>query len=336
MSATEKPLSRLYLFNGDDVLKQDTLLERLRQRVSAEGDLTMNMQVFGAKDIPSANELLNALNTLPFGSPIRLVVIKGADGLSKTLQEALVTYAHNPSATTVLALVAKKLSISSRLYKAIKKYDAQSIINCGAKKRSELPALVRGMARGEGVDITGSAAIQLIERVGTSTIALNTEIGKLAAIAKADGSNRIEDEAVAFNVARLVEPKPWDLTNALALRDLPLCLKLVDRMRGYTAVSLFMQCIAKLREVLTAATLKKRGVPVASSMGKQEWQLKEVIKATALYQSEELIALLQRAPKIETHMKSGADADQLLRVWLVDACTQKTTRAQKDASSPKR
>jgi DNA polymerase-3 subunit delta len=323
MSTTEKPLLPLYLFNGDDALKQATLLERLQQRLAADGDLTMNSQVFAANEIPSADFLLNALNTIPFGAPLRLVVIKDADTLPKTLQETLVTYARRPSETTVLVLVAKKLSTASRLYKAITGHNWQSVVDCGSKKRSELPALIRSMERGKGVDITPDAARLLVEWVGTSTVALDTEVGKLAAIAKAAGSDRIESEDVECNVARLVEPKPWDLTNALALRDAALCLRLADRMRGYTAVGLLVQCVTKLREILTAQTLKKRGLPVAASMGKQEWQLKEVMRATDLYRSTELERLLERTPEIELRMKFGADADQLLRLWLIDACTQR-------------
>ncbi|MDR2587658.1 MAG: DNA polymerase III subunit delta [Coriobacteriales bacterium] len=321
MTATEKPLSELYLFDGEDVLKQKTLLDRLRQRVEALGDLTMNYQVLTPKDISSKEYLLNALNTMPFGSPLRLVVIKDADALSKPLQEALTAYAQRPSNTTVLVLISKKLPKTSRLYKAILGYSPQSVIDCGSKKRSELPALVRSMARGEGAEITLATANLLIDRVGTSTVALNTEIRKLSAMAKATGTNKIVDEDVLRNVVRMVEPKPWDLTNALALRDTALCLRLVGRMRGYTAVGLFAQCVTRLREILTAMTLKRRGMPIAASMGKQEWQIKEILRATELYRADKIESLLVQAPQIETQMKSGADADQLLRLWIINACT---------------
>jgi DNA polymerase-3 subunit delta len=322
-SSAAKPLLKLYLFNGEDTLKQKTLLERLKERVAELGDLTMNFQLLAAKELRQPAPLLDALNTLPFGSPKRLVVVREAEALSKPLQEALISYINRPSDTTVLVLVAKKLPANGRLYKAISAYDRQAIIDCSPKKRSELPALIRGLAQKEGIDITTSAANLLIERVGTSTGSLNTEIGKLAAIVKAAGTGRIEDEDVVRNVVCLVEPKLWDLANALALRDAALCLRLVERMHGYTAVGLFAQCVTRLREILTAITLKKRGLPVASSMGKQDWQLREVIRATGLYRAEELEALLKKAPQIERQMKTGADANQLLRLWLIDVCTRK-------------
>ncbi|MDR1015615.1 MAG: DNA polymerase III subunit delta [Coriobacteriales bacterium] len=322
MAASKKPLLALYLLNGDDSLKQEKLLARLRQRIADEGDLAMNSQTLSAKDIPDAAWLLSTLNTVPFGSPVRLVVVKEADALPKALQEALVGYAADPAPTTVLALVARKLSANTRLHKAVLAYDRQSLVDCSSKKAFELPALIRGMARGEGSDITVGAANLLVERIGTSTVALDTEVRKLAALTKAVGASRIEEGDVTRNVARLVEPKPWDLTDALARRDASLCLRLADRMGSASAIGLFVQCVTRLREVLTAMSLTQRGLPVAASMGKQEWQLREIMKATTRYRADELVALLCRAPEIEMRMKSGADADRLLRLWLIEACTQ--------------
>ncbi|MDR3037235.1 MAG: hypothetical protein LBU31_02340, partial [Coriobacteriales bacterium] len=129
-SAAERPLAALYLFNGDDSLKQETLVERLKQRIAALGDVTMNTQVFFTKDIANPAMLLDALNTMPFGSPKRLVVIKEAQTLSKTLQDALITYMKQPSETTVLALSAKFPS-NSRVLKAVQGYSRQSVVDCG-------------------------------------------------------------------------------------------------------------------------------------------------------------------------------------------------------------
>jgi DNA polymerase-3 subunit delta len=324
MESTEKSLFPLYLFNGDDVLKQEMLLTRLQERIAKMGDLTLNSQTFAGKETHSAQSLLDALNTMPFLSPVRLVVVKDADGLSKAVSEALVEYAAAPTESTVLVLIAKKLAVSTRLYKAIAKNNPKSILDCSAKKQSELPPLIKNMAKSEGVDITSSAISLLLELVGASTVLLNTEIKKLAAIVRAIDKNRIDENDVLGNVARLAEPKPWDLTDALANRDTALCLRLIERMKGFTAIGLLTQCVTRIREILTASTLKSRGVSVAQALGKQEWQLRVVMRATTLYTPDELEALLVAAPKIEQQMKSGGDADTLLKMWIIGACTKKT------------
>jgi DNA polymerase-3 subunit delta len=324
MEQTEKPLLPLYLFNGDDVLKQEMLLERLQERIARSGDLTLNAQTFSGRDVHNAQPLLDALNTMPFASPVRLVIIKDADALPKTVQEALAEYAARPTETTVAVLLAKKLAASTRLYKAIVKNNAKSVLDCSSKKQSELPALIKNMARSEGVDISIASAGVLLELVGPSTISLSTEVRKLSAIVKASGRNRIDDHDVIHNVARLAEPKIWDLTDALANRDTALCLRLIGRMKGYTAVGLLVNCTSRIREILMATTLKKRGLPVARTLGKQDWQIRAVMHATTLYSPAELESILIGTPALEQKMKSGGDGDALLREWIIGTCTKKT------------
>lgn len=324
MEPSEKPLLPLYLFGGDDILKQEMLLKRLQERIAKLGDLTLNSQAFSGKEIHNPQALLDALNTMPFLSPVRLVVVKDADGMPKAVQEALTGYAGQPTETTVLVLIAKKLAASSRLYKAFAKHNAKSILDCSSKKQSELPPLIKNMARSEGVDISTAATNLLLELVGNSTVSLSTEIKKLAAIAQGAERTRIDENDVLSNVARLAEPKPWDLTDALALRDTALCLRLIERMKGFTAIGLLAHCTTRVREILTACTLKARGVSVAQTMGKQEWQLRAVMRATTLYSPDELEDILVGTPGIEQQMKSGGDADTLLRMWLINACAKKT------------
>ena len=320
---TEKPLSRLYLFNGDDTLKQEMLLERLIKRFAESSDLSMNSQTLLPRDITSPAHILDVLNTIPFASDLRLVIIREADRLTKDIQETLIGYIQRPSETSILVLVAEKLAANTRLYKAVHGYSPSSIIDCSQKKRSELPQLIINIAKGEGVNISASAAKSLIDRLGTSTVLLSNETKKLAAIIKSRKDRSISERDVAQHVPRLEEPKPWDLTNALALRNTSLCLKLAGRMQGYTAVGLFALCIVRIREILSAKQLKQRGVQVAQKMGKQDWQIRELLQATELYSQTELESLLKQAPEIELQMKSGADADLLLKLWIIEACEKK-------------
>ncbi|HBT95532.1 MAG TPA: DNA polymerase III subunit delta [Coriobacteriia bacterium] len=323
----EKPLSAMYLFNGDDNLKQEMLLERLRKRVESGDETGMNVQVINEKELQGPAHLTDILNTIPFGSPQRLVIVKEVDTLKKPLVEALTAYVAAPLETTVLAMTAKKLARNTRFYKAIEKYSSQSIIDCSQKKRSELPQLIRGIAQAEGVEIGVPAANALIDRVGTSTVSLSTETKKLAAIIKGKGAKTITENDVRSLVALAVEPKSWDLTNALAQRDLSLCLQLLARMKGFTEVGLFAICVTRIREILTAQTLKNRREPVAAGMGKQDWQIREIVRGAELYRQSELLALLKEAPVIEKKMKSGSDAKQLLELWIVAACAGSSIRA---------
>jgi len=319
----EKQLSRVYLFEGDDVLKREMLMQRLEKRIAAFGDLSMNSLKFAAREIKGPAHILDALNTVPFGSQYRLVVITEADQLDKAVQSSLVDYLTDPSETTVLVLVADKLAKNTRLYKAIAERYASSIVDCSPKKRAELPQLVRNIAKAEGVDILANVASLMVDRLGVDTVLLNAETKKLAAIIRSRGDTTIKAADVTEHIARFVEPKRWDLTNALSLRDLPRCLTCIDEMKSFSATGLFTLCISHIREILQAKTARSRGGSVALAVGKQDWQIKELIKATELFSFAELKTILKQAPVVESRMKSGADADQLLRLWVINVCTQR-------------
>jgi len=285
--------------------------------------MSLNSQQFTARELKSSAQLLNALNTLPFGSPYRLVVIIDAEQLDKAVMAALVSYIQNPSQSTVLALVSDKLAKNTRLFKLIQERYHSSIIDCSQRKRSELPPLVRNIAKGEGVEIAVNIASLVVDRLGTDTVLINAETKKLAAIVKSRGDNRILEHDVLHYVTRRTEPQRWDMKNALFQKNLSLCLRYVDEMKSFTATGLFSLCITGIREILTAKTVKNRGISVAQHSGKQDWQIKELLIATNLYSLDELTAILQQAPEIESQMKSGADADHVLRIWIINVCTGK-------------
>ncbi|HJH74953.1 MAG TPA: hypothetical protein OIL86_13630 [Eggerthellaceae bacterium] len=143
----EAPLLPVYLIVGEDALKRDAVMKRLRARLSALGDLSFNADEFNG-ETALGGDVVAACNTVPFASPVRLVEVRAADKLKKADAEALVSYLSSPSGSTVLALVAEKLAKNTRLYKAVAAHGKTAVIDCAPLKRNELPKTVRGHGRG--------------------------------------------------------------------------------------------------------------------------------------------------------------------------------------------
>ena len=321
MAQTEKPLSPVYLFNGEDILKQETLLKRLTQRIEELGDISFNSVTFQAATVKAPDELLDACYTLPFNSPVRMVTVKDVDKLAKPVLDALAVYVQDPSESTILVLIAQKLAATTKLFKALKQSDPKAIVDCSPKKRSELPTLVRSMAVSHGVTVSADAAAQLIDRVGTSTVSLNNELQKLASYVLATGRDTVSRQDVIAVVARVAEVKPWDLADALTARESILSLKLVSRMSGQTPISLLSICVARLRDILSIKALKRRGVTdIAAYLGQPEWRLRNQIKSSSGFSRQELIMFLADAADLEKQMKSGGEADMLFEKWLISVC----------------
>lgn len=322
-------LLSVYLFHGDDELKRDTMLKRLTDRIAESGDLLLNRQVMNSEDIKDPDQLLDALITPPFAGLYRLVVIYNSEKFDKTLQDTIATYLKSPTETTVLALVANKLSSKAQLLQAVQSYNAKSIINVSSIRRSELPQHLSGLAQDYQITLHYQAAQSLIGRVGTSMTALNNELKRLAAWAVAAGRRELTVADIYEQVPALVEPTPWEFADALCLRDIALVLRMRSEMHSSQATAIFTFSVARLREVLSIISLRQRGITsatqIANQLGsnKKEWQIRSSLAAASRFNETELTEILRLAQQSEAAMKSGADAEQVLTLWLVDVCSKK-------------
>lgn len=308
-----------YLVLGEDHLKRDTALARLRARLAGLGDISFNSDVFEG-GVCVGQDVVNACNTIPFASPYRLVELRAADKLAKEGQEALVGYLAAPSGSTILVLTSDKLAKNTRLYKAIAKLGSHSVIDCAPAKPKDIPRLVREMAVSHGITITPSAAELLVSKVGNNTVHLNEELKKIAL--NHSGNDPVTDHEIAGLVSQTSELKPWDLQDALSQRNLAKVLATLQKMPSASPYELMPRCVARLRQLICVKALAARGETsqLAESLGLAKnvaWKVKDYRVWARNYTCEELRCGLVSARDAEEKMKSGTDPDTAFKDWLV-------------------
>lgn len=315
---TETILLSAYLVNGEDELKRETVLKRLRARMSKLGDMDFNSDVFDG-ETALGGDIVAACNTMPFASEARLVVVRNADSLRKADSEALVSYLSSPSPTTVLALVAQKLAKNTRLYKSIAALGKQAVIDCSPVKAYELPKTVRGMAVSHGITLSDAGARRLVELVGQNTVRLDAEIRKLALAHS--GGQPLGPAEVERLVTRSAEPKPWDFTAAFAARDAAQCVSLLGEMESVSPHALIGMCVARLRELIAVHALAGRGQggvkELAAYLKQPDWRVKNHPAWARKWSSGELRVAFISAREAERAMKSGSDADAVFLEWVL-------------------
>lgn len=314
-SAKQSPLLPAYLVVGEDKLKRAAVVQKLRARLAKEGDLSFNSDDFDGQ-IALGQDIVSACNTVPFASSVRLVFVSNADKLKKADSEALCTYLSSPNPTTVLALDADKLAKNTRLYKAVANVGKAAVIDCAPVKRSELPAMVRSMAVGQGVTFTQGAAAKLVELVGEDTVHLNSEIKKIALAHR--GADAVTEKEVCVLVARTNEVKPWEFVDAVSARNLQKCMFCLGRMESVSPIALITLCTTRLRELICAQSLRKRGVPrtLAATLKVPDWRVKNHMSWARGFTSAELRRALALARDADRAMKSGTDPRQALLDWV--------------------
>lgn len=314
---TEQALLAAYAVIGDDALKKEAVLKRMRIRLEKLGDLSFNSDTFDGESA-TGEEIASACQTMPFASEKRLVIVNGAEKLKKADSEALVSYLSAPSETTVLLIIAEKLAKTTRLYKAVSALGGSAVIDCSRPKKRDLAAHVRNMAPAHGITLTDGAAAALVDLLGEDTVRIDNELQKLSL--SGSGKAAISEEEVRRAVMREAEAKPWDLTDALAARDLRRALSVRRRMPSATPYSLLGMCVSRIRELICAKAVMEAGgskAQIASELKVPDWKVRDIEANARRYRACELRAALASALICDRDMKSDADPDAAFDAWMV-------------------
>lgn len=312
----EKKLLPAYLVVGEDALKRRTVLDRLRKRVAAVGDLEFNHDEFDGATA-TGSDIAISCNTLPFASDVRLVEVRNVEKLGKQDTEVLIAYLSAPCESTVVAFSGEKLAKNTRLYKAVAALGKTAVIDCAPMKRYELARALRDMAVGHGFTLTSSAAERLIALVGEDTVRLDTELRKLALAHK--GKDAVGEREVESLVAKTTEAKPWEFVDAFCARDIIRCRTIRASLSSTSPYALIAMCTNRLRELCCAKSLAQRGEShrLAEVMKVPAWRVKNHSTWANGFSDEELRRAFQTARDCELAMKSGANPETSFEEWYV-------------------
>ncbi len=318
-SKKQPALLPCYLIVGEDELKRETVIKRLRERLAKMGDLSFNSESFSGATC-TGEQVVAAANTLPFASEVRLVEVHDVDKMKKADTELLISYLQAPCQTTVLALLGTKLAKNTRLYKAVAAVGKSAVIDCAPFARKDLAGAVRSMAVGHGIAITQGAAVALIDLVGSNTVALDGELKKLALSHR--GTDPVNENEVLALVARTAEVKPWDFVDAFSRRNAERCIYLMNRLGNTSPFALLSMCVTRIRELITVKALIRRGEQgrLASVLKMPDWRLKNHRAFAQMFSMDELVAALRSARDAEQAMKSGADQSREFVSWMLGVC----------------
>ena len=322
-----------YLMVGGDELKQRTALDRLDKRLATSGEPEFNRDTLDGANVTDAALLRSSLDTLPFASDFRLVVIRDVDKAPKAVRDMLADYLADPCPTTVLAMTCAKMPKNTRLYKAVEKIDPKAIMDCAPKKRWELPTQVVGMARTHGAQMDPDAAELLVRLVGESTTMLDTEVRKL--VTTLGERSHITAADVEANVTRVAEVRPWDFLDAVCQRDPRTAMRMLDEMPSQSPIGLFTLTVSRLRELIAAKALAQRGTPgaLAQALGMQSWQVKNHATRARNYAMAELVGALRSAADCDQALKSTPDKTLAIQRWVLSFCTPVAPEPQRSRTS---
>ena len=260
----------VYVLAGDE----DFLKRRCRDAVIAlvlgDADPTFAVAAYPG-DRLDFSTVRNDLDTLPFLSPARVVVVEAADPFVTEHRAALERYVAAPSKAGVLVLDVKSFPETTKLAKALP--DAAKV-TCKAPPAYRLPDWCGDWcAAAHGKKLTADAAGLLVELVGPSMGLLDQEMEKLAVAVGtkpavgADDVGRLVGRTRAADVFKIMdaigEGKPAEAMATLArlfeegLDPLAILGPLTYQLRKLAAVGRLVALGRALGDAMDAAGVPK-------------------------------------------------------------------------------
>ncbi len=205
--------SRVYLlYSSDDFLLYEALSAIKEQCSDAVG---FNFDVYDIKspdDTIPVEQIVDIVNTMPFISARRIVVINNVQKLAKKDLQKLDVYLLNPADTALLVMLHS--GAAPKLFGAASSGSIKTIALTVQEK--DLPAWIKEQAGQKKVRLTDSAVDYLITTAGTDLGMLSAEIEKLACFI----SDRVIDVADLRSIIYSgVEYTAFDLIDALKRKD---------------------------------------------------------------------------------------------------------------------
>jgi DNA polymerase-3 subunit delta len=261
--AGDRPPHPVYVLHGDeDFLKRQVLAALRAQVLGTAGDDFGMSSYDGEKAAFVA--VHDELETLPFLSPRRLVVVDTADAFVTRYRPALEKFVPQPSATGVLVLNVKSWPSTTRLARLI---DADATIACKSLPAHRLvPWCVQWAATTHGKQLRREAAQLLLDLVGPDMGQLDQELTKLAIYAGSAAAIEARDVDALVGSSR--EENLWKIFDAIAQANAAGALAILDRLfeQGEEPLRILGAFSMQLRRLAQAARLTEQNLPLSSAL----------------------------------------------------------------------
>ena len=220
----------IYVLRGADPYLLDTGRRTVRERAIGHAEPGMALLELTGADAELA-DVLDALRTMPFLAPRRLVLIREADAFfnpknqGQHKREAIRKYLENPSPTGILCLEMASWDQRTNLAKRVAEIGL--VVQCEADKPYQVPPWLKSQAtKLYGKTLTDSAARMLQDYLGNDFAALTHALDMLALfVGDAPGIDTPDVDAL---IARGHHERVWALCDAVAIRQVPRALELLD------------------------------------------------------------------------------------------------------------
>ena len=267
--AGKQKVQPVYVLHGDEDFLKRQVLAALQALVLGQPGESFGLSTHvGDKAVFAA--VLDELQTLPFLSPRRLVVVENADPFVTRHRTALEKYVADPAPHGVLVLDVKLWPGNTRLARLL---DGPGTVVCKAPAAQRLTEwCLRRMASAYGKQLSAPAAAMLVDLVGAEMGQLDQEMAKLAAYV--GEAARVDAGDVDKLVGSSRAENTWKIFDAMADGRPGEALEILDRLldHGDDPLRVLGAFSFQLRRLAQAYRLTMLGQPLPAALAEVGFQ----------------------------------------------------------------
>jgi DNA polymerase-3 subunit delta len=261
--ASRSKVQPVYALHGDEDFLKRQVLRALRTLIFGADADDFGLSAY-AGDMAEFAAIHDELETVPFLSPRRLIVVENADPFVTRFRSALEKYVNQPSPHGVLVLEVKSWPATTRLAKMV---SGDSTLVCKCPPAYKLPEwCVRWAASRHGKDLADAAGRLLVSLIGPDMGVLDQELTKLAIYV--GDAKVIESVDVDQLVGSSRAENTFKIFDAIAAGRSGDALTLLDRLleQGQEPLAILGAFSYQLRRLAQAGRLSQKGVPLARAL----------------------------------------------------------------------
>lgn len=252
-----KKISPIYFLVGEESFLLDDCLKRIEKVINIDD---LNREVFQATE-SSGRDVLNSVETLPFLTEKRIVVLKMANKLKNDDFKIVEQIIENPVDTTCFIIVFQdkvKNSTSKRkdLISICEKSDNCYCVDCKKPYEKDVKAFIQEEFNNRGKTIDLDVVQQIVNDTGLDLQNVSNEIEKISLYLGKDKKNVTVEDFVKIS-GFTKEINVFMLTNSIEEKNLKYALFIIEQMlkTGESAIGLLSTISNTVRKMLIAKSL---------------------------------------------------------------------------------
>lgn len=251
-------ISPVYLFTGEESYLVDICLNKIEQFLAVDD---LNKEVFYATE-SSAEDILNAVQTLPFLSERRVVIVKSVNKMKAVDAERITDYLSNVIETACLILLYndsyKKETISKRkelINKCISSKECVSV-ECRKQYENEVKDFIKNEFAQKSKTVSQDVIARIIDENGTDLLNIANEIEKVALFVGRNRKNITQEDLEKIS-GYTKEANIHSLSLDIEAKDLKKAIFVLEKLlnEGEEPVMILSAISSAVRKMLNAKSM---------------------------------------------------------------------------------